>query len=179
MYTLGHREVEICGVVAYELLFEANVCRVDAGVRVGLAENGDAGPHQRQRLRRYWHDAWICRKSRVPTEQTSVYLLLLDAVGGDRPNLGQHVLARIEYAVARAQCGLAVSANVPRETSAWLEFLVLVGEKTGRIKIGSAQITSVRRTGWRDGGIRKPLGIPAQTVVKSEVPPNFPGVLNE
>src|SRR6267378_4559959 len=138
MYTFGHREVEICGVVADDLLFVANVCRVDARVRVALAEKRDAGPHQWQRLRRYWHGAWICRKNGVPTEQTSVYFLLLDTVGCDRPDLGQHVLARVEYAVARAQCGLSVAANIPCETNAWLDLLVLVGEETCRIKIGSA-----------------------------------------
>ena len=106
-------------------------------------------------------------------------LLLLDAVSGEGANLREHVLARVEYAIAGSQSGFPVAANVPSKAYAWLELLVLVRKEPGRREVWIAQVRAIRGLGWRDGRIRKVLRIPTQAVVQSEVTPNLPAILTK
>ena len=52
--------------------------------------------------------------------------LLLDTVGGDSANLGEHVLARVEDSPATAQGGLAAAEDVEREANARLKLFGLI-----------------------------------------------------
>src|SRR5205814_4215451 len=105
--------------------------------------------------------------------------LLLNAIGGNGTDLREHILTGIEDTCIGAQCGLAVAKNVPGETEARLEHFVLVGNFSGRRKIGIAEIWRVRRLRRGNDWVRKPLCLPAKTIVNSQIAGDLPGILSE
>src|SRR5258708_6981451 len=100
MHAFGHGEIRVSGVVANQLLLESDICRIDSWIGVVLTKHGNTSELERERLRRYGHSSGISwrRRCRVGIcgveERAGSDFLLLDAVGGDGADLGEHVLTR-------------------------------------------------------------------------------------
>ena len=124
-------EIDVGRPVGRQLLFVGEVRGVDAGILVVFIEHPEAG-EEREGSRRHRRGRQDVRPGgRRRPEQTlekggGEVALLLQAVGGHGAHLGQHVLARVEDARARADDRLAGSLDVPREAEARLKLHRLV-----------------------------------------------------
>src|SRR4030095_2567115 len=105
--------------------------------------------------------------------------LLLDTVRGDRADLRQHVLPRIEDTPACPESRLSVPTNVPCEAESRLKHLVLVGNFPVRGKRRITQIRSISSLRRRNDWVGEMLKRPAQAVIQCEVSGDFPCVLDK
>src|SRR5215813_2618900 len=111
------RKIHIGDYILCNLLLERGVRRVDARIRIGLAEYRHAGSHWKGlRRNRRWHQhARVRRKIAARRVEKPARnwpgrdRLLLDAVRRDRTDLRQHILARIVDAPTCTPNRLAVS----------------------------------------------------------------------
>src|SRR5260370_14680276 len=133
MDSLGQSEVRVQCVISDELLLVPHVRGVNAGVRIVLAKYRYARLERKRgrcaydtgiRRCRAKDRALLANAGNLKEACTRRNFLLLDAVRSNGANLGEHVLARVENAVARTKCGFAVAADVPSETHTRLEFLI-------------------------------------------------------
>src|SRR5262245_5642744 len=130
MDALGMSEVREESPVRRYFLFERNVRGVDPGVRIIPAEDSNTA-----KTREWVRTAALCRgcnesrphrENRRVCEQAAGNRLLLDAVGCYRTNLRQHILPRVVDSPTRSQHRPALLCQIPGESNAWLEHLLLV-----------------------------------------------------
>src|SRR5215470_9897463 len=167
MNALGHAEVEVSGVVTDNSLLKADIGAVNARVRVVAAENCDVCERNGQRgIARFENPGirWRFAVRRRASEKTARRAAqaragdagqLLDAVSGDCAYLSQHVLASVEDAPAGAQCGSTLAGDIPGETDARLEFLLLVVNSAVGRKVRVAQVNSIGGLSGRNHRIGK------------------------
>src|SRR6185312_1824403 len=104
--------------------------------------------------------------------------LLLDAVRGHRPDLGQHVLAGIEQSAARAKYGLAVLCGVPGNAAARLKLRSLIWNGAIERETGIAEECGECR-GLRVDRLGHDLRVPAQPVIEGDAVADGPLVLRK
>src|SRR5713226_2747540 len=172
VHALGHRKVQVSGIIAVELLFVADVRGVDTWILVVLTKHShaDTGWRRSAGWGRILNGCRIGPVSRGGIESGACReRLLLNAVGSDGAHLSEHVLPGVEDPPACAKSRLAVAKDVPGETEARLKLLVLIRDKAGRWKLWIGQIRLIGSARWRDSWIGELLGVPAEAVIQSEI----------
>src|SRR6266446_449023 len=185
MHALRMSEVKVQREIARYFLLKLRVQRIDARVRVILAEDahrcaeGNSARRQHGLYtrpgRRSGCGAEAGRSKGGVTEDTE----LLDAVVSDRADLGQHVLPPIENAIARAHYRFAVLRQVPRKTEARLELFLRAVQSAIRRKTWIGQQRAVSCLSGRNNRLGKDLCFPSQTIIQSEVGSHVPTILSE
>src|SRR5205085_2671689 len=105
--------------------------------------------------------------------------LLLNAVGRDRRYLRQHILPGRKDTKARADHGLALARDVPRDAYARLPHLLVTRDRSIGWEARIGQENAICRFRWIDGRFWHDLSFPAQAVVECEIRPDLEAVLNE